>query len=102
MEVKKNKYYDWRDLQKDPKDLPSENKIVNIVWVNHNPVSYYESIKDKPFLASALYYDGKWWWWSVVAEDLLAEYGKSPADEMDDAIEVIAWKYIEPFKAAEE
>ena len=72
--------------------LPDELVPVNITWVNHEPVSYYEDIKDKPFSATGIYYRGKWWWYSATAEDVLAEYGKSEFDSVCDSIEIIAWQ----------
>ena len=72
--------------------LPKNYEIVNITWVNRNPVSYYEDIKDKPFTATAIYFYGKWYWFSCVCEDYLKEYGDSEVDRMDKDIEVIAWK----------
>lgn len=71
--------------------LPEDLEEVNVTWVNHDPESYYDFIKDKPATASAVYYKGKWYWYSSVCTDLLAEYGENEVDKMDDAIEVIAW-----------
>lgn len=71
--------------------LPEDLEPVNITWVNHNPVSYYAEIKDKPFTATGHYCNGRWWWFSETCQDYLAEYGKSDCDAMDDDIEVIAW-----------
>lgn len=34
--------------------LPEELVPVNITWVNHEPESYYEDIKDKPFSATGI------------------------------------------------
>lgn len=72
--------------------LPEELVPVNITWVNHEPESYYEDIKDKPFSATGIYYRGKWWWYSATAEDVLAEYGRSEFDRVFDCIEIIAWQ----------
>ena len=71
--------------------LPDDNKMVNVVWVNHSPVIYYQQIKDKPQTATGVYYRGEWYWWSAVVQDCLAEYGKWEPDKMDDAIEVTHW-----------
>lgn len=71
--------------------LPEDNVPVNITWVNRCPEPYYIDIKDVPFTATGIYFRGIWHWYSCVCEDLLAEYGKSRADIMDDDIEVIAW-----------
>ena len=80
--------------------LPDELEPVNITWVNRNPMSYYEDIKDKSFSGAAIYYNNQWWWYSCICEDLLAEYGKSACDKMDKGIEVIAWMPLpEPYKA---
>lgn len=81
--------------------MPEDIKAVNITWVNHNPVSYYEHVKDMPFVGTAHYGNGKWWWESPTCEDYLAEYGESPFDEIDKDIEVIAWMPLpEPWKGA--
>lgn len=82
--------------------LPDTNEAVNITWVNHNPESYYEHIKDKPYTATGHYHMGKWWWYSSVCKDYLDEYGKCPPDQMDEDIEVIAWMPSpEPYKGEE-
>ena len=78
--------------------LPKDLEVVNITWINHRPVTYYADIKDKPFTATAIHYEGKWWWYSPICEDLLAECGKSECDKMDADIEVIAWMPLpEPY-----
>lgn len=71
--------------------LPDRLVAVNITWVNHNPPSYYEDVKDEPFTSTAYYHKDKWWWYSCVCGDMLAEYGQSDFDEIDKDIEVIAW-----------
>ena len=82
--------------------LPEEGAAVNITWVNHSPVIYYQHIKDKPQTATGVYYRGKWYWWSAVVQDYLAEYGKCEPDEMDAAIEVTHWMPLpEPPKGDE-
>ncbi len=82
--------------------LPEELKPVIITWKNHNPEVYYLDIKDKPFTGQGIYYRERWYWWSAYAEDMLAEYGKSDADEMDKSIEVIAWMPLpKPYKEGE-
>ena len=97
--------------------LPKENVPVNITWVNRNPVSYYADIKDIPFTATGVYFEGKWYWWSSIVEDLLAkwywwssivedllaEYGRTQwnriVELMDESIEVIAWMPLpEPYR----
>jgi len=83
--------------------LPKDLEVVNITWVNHRPVGYYYEIKDKPFTATAIYYNDKWWWYSPTCEDLLAECGKSECDKMDADIEVTAWMPLpEPYKGEKE
>lgn len=91
--------YRWHDLRKEPDELPAECTPVLVTWVNHNPVSYYSDIKDKPFSdAMGVYCEGKWWWWSSDCIDYLQEYGESKeSDKIDKYIEIIAWKEIEPF-----
>ena len=86
--------------------LPKENVPVNITWVNRNPVSYYADIKDIPFTATGVYFEGKWYWWSSIVEDLLAECGRTQWDRivelMDESIEVIAWMPLpQPWKGEE-
>ena len=73
--------------------LPKENTAVNVVWVNRNPVRYYAHIKDKPFVATGVYYDGDWYWWSDVIEDVISEYGGrvNIAGRIDPDIEVTHW-----------
>ena len=72
--------------------MPEDLEEVNVTWVNRNPESYYESIKDKPFTATAVYYKGKWYWWSAYARDLLAEYGeRCSVGLLHEAIEITAW-----------
>lgn len=79
--------------------LPDNTDPVNITWVNHDPVSYYADIKNKPFAATGHYCNGRWWWYSVACQDYLDEYGHCDVDAMDDAIEVIAWMPLpEPMK----
>ena len=87
----------------DPKEkLPEENKPVNIVYVNRNPPSYYREVKDKPFVATGVYFRGSWYWWSSCVENYLAEYGRDDADELDDFIEVIAWMPLPKYPDEEE
>lgn len=71
--------------------LPEELETVNITWVNRNPESYYADIKDKPFTATGVYFNGQWYWWSKLCTDILAEYSHNYDDIIDDDIEVIAW-----------
>lgn len=72
--------------------LPKNLQIVNIVWVNRNPEPYHINIKDKPFVATGIYYSGEWYWYSCVCEDYLAEYGRSDVDEIDESIEITHWQ----------
>ena len=79
--------------------LPEELQEVNITWVNREPEPYYDSIKDVPFTGSGVYCKGKWYWYSAVCVDYLREYGFSPNDNIDGAIEVTAWMPLpEPYK----
>lgn len=79
--------------------LPEDNKTVNITWVNRKPEIYYKDIKDKPFTATGVYYQGNWYWWNTVVEDYLAEYGKYETDKINACIEVIAWMPLpEPYR----
>lgn len=71
--------------------LPEDLEPVNITWVNHNPESYYAEIKDKPFTATGVYFNGQWYWWSTLCADILAEYSHNYDDIINDDIEIIAW-----------
>jgi len=90
--------YRWHDLRKNPRDLPENYSEVSITWMNHEPESYYESINDKTFIGFSIFRNGVFWWWSSTCEDYLREYGYAPWCAMDEAIEVIAWREIEPFE----
>ena len=85
------------DIEYEPKwipvteRLPENLKPVNITYINEDPAPYYEHIKGIPFTASAIYYRGGWYWWSCTCADVLAEYGHSYSDSMDEGIEVTAW-----------
>ena len=82
--------------------LPEDLKPVNITYINEDPAPYYEHIKGIPFTATAIYYRGGWYWWSCTCVDVLAEYGHSYSDSMDEGIEVKAWMPLpEPFKGGE-
>ena len=79
--------------------LPKDLEPVNITWVNHNPESYYADIKDKPFTATGVYFNGQWYWWSTLCTDILAEYSHNYDDIIDDDIEIIAWMPLpQPYK----
>ena len=71
--------------------LPDECVPVNVTWINRNPESYYAKIKDVPFSATAVYYNGKWYWYSSACVDYLTEYGKNDFDLVDKDIDIIAW-----------
>ena len=71
--------------------LPDDLTEVNVTWVNRNPESYYESIKDKPFTTTAVHYKGEWYWLSATCVDYLAEYGRCDWNKVDKAIEIVAW-----------
>ena len=84
-------------------ELPNDLEPVNITWVNHNPASYYANIKDKPFTATGIYFNGQWYWWSTLCIDILAEYGHNYDDIIDDDIEITAWMPLpKPYKEADE
>lgn len=72
-------------------ELPESNDAVNVVWVNRNPESYYADIKDKPFVATAHYHNGKWYWFSATCKDYLDEYGRCEVDEVDKDIDILYW-----------
>lgn len=71
---------------------PDDLEPVNITWINHEPEPYYKEIKDKPFTATGVYFNGQWYWWSTLCTDTLAEYGHSYDDIIDKAIEITHWK----------
>ena len=71
--------------------FPDECVPVNVTWINRNPEPYYAKIKDVPFSATAVYYNGKWYWYSSTCIDYLTEYGKNDFDLMDKDIDIIAW-----------
>ena len=72
-------------------ELPGSNDAVNVVWVNRNPESYYAGIKDKPFVATAHYHNGKWYWFSATCKDYLDEYGRCEVNEVDEDIDILYW-----------
>lgn len=77
--------------------LPSDDEIVNITWVNHNPPPYYAEIAEKSFVASGLRYRDKWYWYSSVCQDLHQDF-----DLIDKDIEVIAWQPLpKPYKGGD-
>lgn len=71
--------------------MPEELILVNVVWVNRAPESYYEKIKDVSFSGTACFYRENWYWDSPVVLDLLAECGKDDPDLVDDAVEITHW-----------
>ena len=71
--------------------FPDECVPVNVTWINRNPEPYYAKIKDVPFSATAVYYNGKWYWYSSTCIDYLTEYGKNDFDLVDKDIDIIAW-----------
>lgn len=99
------------DLEQDEKEngwipvserLPEECVPVNIVWINRNPETYYSKIKDVPFSATGVYYNGNWYWYSSTCVDYLAEYGKCEWDLIDKAIDITHWQPLpEPYKEDE-
>lgn len=83
--------------------LPEDIKPVIVTWKNNDPKSYYQYIVGKHFVGSGIYCNKKWHWYSSTCEDFLAEYGKCEWDEMDEAIEVVAWMPLpEPFQTESE
>lgn len=84
---------EWIDVN-DRLPEESANTPVNIVWKNTNPSTYYADIKNKPFVGTAYYFNGKWWWFSQVYEDYLREYSKSDIDFIEDGIVVTHWMPI--------
>lgn len=75
--------------------LPEELVPVNVTWINKNPKPpYYEHIKDVPFTATAVYYNGNWYWWSSTCVDYLKEYGKCDRELLDKDIAILTWMSI--------
>lgn len=74
--------------------LPKNLQTVIAVCVNHKPESYYSDIKDKPFTAPCIFYNGEWFWWSSNCKDYLAEYGRADFDKVDDAVEITRWMLL--------
>ena len=82
--------------------LPEDLEPVNITWVNHEPEPYYHDLKDRNFVATGIYYRGKWYWYSTTCADYLGEYGSNDIDKVDDAVEIVAWMPLpEPMKVGE-
>ena len=76
---------------------------VNVTWINRNPEPYYAKIKDVPFSATAVYYNGKWYLYSSTCVDYLSEYGKNDFDLIDKDIDIVSWQPLpEPYKESEE
>lgn len=83
--------------------LPEDLEAVNITWVNHEPEPYYHDIKDRNFTATGIHYRGKWYWYSTTCADYLGEYGSNEVDEVDSAIEIVAWMPLpEPYNTESE
>ena len=83
--------------------LPENNEAVNITYVNHDPESYYSSVKDKPFTATGVYFSGSWYWWSSTVQDYLDEYGRFEPCKIDEAVEILAWMPLpEPYHTESE
>lgn len=72
--------------------LPKDLEEVNITYINHVPEPCYNDIKDKPFTATGVYFNGQWYWWSAICTDILAVYGNYSDNLIDDDIEIIAWQ----------
>lgn len=82
--------------------LPEDLQVVNITYINREPTTYYDHIKGKSMVATAVYYGKRFYWYSVACVDVLGEYGTDEWDEMDDRIEVKAWAPLpEPYKGGE-
>ena len=95
-------------LEQEPKWIPVNERLpenlqtVNVTWQNHEPEPYYHDIKDRSFVATAVYYKG-WYWYSTTCADYLGEYGRNDVDKIDEAIEIIAWMPLpQPYKAESE
>lgn len=83
--------------------LPDDLEPVNITWINHESEPYYKEIKDKPFTATGVYFNGQWYWWSTLCADILAEYSHNYDDIIDKAIEITHWKPLpKPYESEAE
>ena len=71
--------------------LPEDLVLVNVVWVNRDPPTYYEKIKDVPISGTACRYKGNWYWDSPACIDQLAETGENKFDLVDDGIDITHW-----------
>ena len=89
VDIRKGKKSKWIPVSE---RLPNDLEPVNITWINHEPKPYYKDIKDKPFTATGVYFNGQWYWWSTLCTDILAEYSHNFDDIIDTAIEVVAWQ----------
>lgn len=79
--------------------LPKDLEPVNITYINHEPEPCDKEIKDKPFTATGVYFNGQWYWWSASCTDILAYDSFNYDDIMDPVFEVIAWQSLpEPYK----
>ena len=82
--------------------LPEDLVLVNVVWVNRDPPTYYEKIKDVPISGTACRYKGNWYWDSPACIDQLAETGENKFDLVDDGIDITHWMPLpEPPKKGE-
>lgn len=72
--------------------LPEELELVNVVWVNRDPPTYYEKIKNVPISGTACRYKGSWYWDSPACIDQLAETGENKFDLVDDGIDITHWQ----------
>lgn len=72
--------------------LPEECVPVNIVCTNRNPETYYSKIKNVPFSATGVYYNGNWYLYSSTCVDYLAEYGECELDLVDKAVDITHWQ----------
>jgi len=71
--------------------LPGNIEPVIVTWKNNAPPFYYQDIVGEHFTGVAHYKNNKWFWYSSVTEDFLAEYGRFDSEEIDEAIEILAW-----------
>lgn len=93
----------WNGWISTSERLPENNEAVNITYVNHDPESYYSSVKDKPFTATGVYFSGSWYWWSSTVQDYLDEYGRFEPCKIDEAVEILAWQPLpKPYHAESE
>lgn len=72
--------------------LPEDLQVVLMTWVNRD-------IEDHIDVAPGIYFQGHWYWYSIDCEYYLQEEGVWEHDQVDNAIEILAWMPLpEPYR----